>query len=276
MGSFVGHLLPGSFFIWFSMTSLYHFCKSHFSCPHDRQSKSRLLSSPSELSQSFNSYHQLFLQRAATKPLREGLIIIIISTVGVIGEFATGFENGVFTHYANLQHIIMYSGCMMGGIASLLCHYKVAGVPKGLDYFCFCVAMFIEILLFTFHLHGRSPLDIIVHQFLIIIAVVSLCSVIIEWIYMSSKFATIFRIYVTMLQGTWLIQIGFILYNPIPGSQAWADHDHGQLMIVTCIFCLHIIFVLIGVFGMYIFTFRSDPITASALYKELPTQDVES
>ena len=275
MGSFVGHLLPGLLYIGLGIQWFYSLCMSHFSCPHERQSKNRLLSPPSELSQSIN-YHQTISQRTSTKQPIEALSLIFLLTIGVLGEFITGFEHGTFTHYSNLQHITMYVAWIIATISSLLCHYKVTGVPKGFDYLTFALALFIEGLLFTFHLHGRSPLDIIVHQFLIIVIVVSFFTILLEWKHMNSQLATIFRIYLAVLQGSWFIQVGFILYNPIPGSIPWADHDHGQLMIATCIFCLHILFDFMAVFAVYIFTYRFDPIMAFASYKELPIQDILS
>ena len=39
-------------------------------------------------------------------------------------------------------------------------------------------------------------------------------------------------------------QIGFILYSPLPGFVPWSDHDHGQMMIVTSLFVIHMIGVL--------------------------------
>lgn len=277
MGSFAGHLLPGLGFIVLAVKWLYSICKSNISSStHERQSKSRLLSPPREFVSQSIKYHQTFAQRTGSRQPGDSLLIISISSIGIIGELITGFDHGIFTHYGNMQHITMYSGYLVSAITSLLCHYKLPGVPKGLDYMTIALAVFIEGLLFTFHLHGRTPLDVIVHQFLVIVLVVSFFIIVIEWKYMNNVLVSVFRIYLVFLQGTWFIQVGFILYNPIPGSIPWADHDHGQIMIVTCIFCLHILFNFILIFSIYIITFRFDSIITSRSYKELPTQDIES
>ena len=49
-----------------------------------------------------------------------------------------------------------------------------------------------------------------------------------------------------MLQGTWFIQIGFLLYNPIPGSIPWNGDEPESVMKVTLIFAWHMIGCILG------------------------------
>ena len=51
-----------------------------------------------------------------------------------------------------------------------------------------------------------------------------------------------------MLQGTWFIQIGFLLYNPIPGSIPWNGNEPESVMKVTLIFAWHMIGCILGKF----------------------------
>jgi hypothetical protein len=67
-----------------------------------------------------------------------------------------------------------------------------------------------------------------------------------------------FRTFCVTLQGTWFIQVGFILYNPLPGAIPWGDHDHNQIMLITTIFCLHMASVLCFMFVVGMVTYRAN------------------
>ncbi|ROT69431.1 hypothetical protein C7M84_012324 [Penaeus vannamei] len=74
MGSFMGHILPGSFFFGFGLWSTPTF------------------SSPC----------------CSNVPL-EAFFKIAVTAIGITGEFATAFKNGKFTHLNNAQHMTIGS-----------------------------------------------------------------------------------------------------------------------------------------------------------------------
>ena len=73
--------------------------------------------------------------------------------------------------------------------------------------FSVLVAVFVEGLLFAFHLHGRSALDIHVHQLLIITIAITFVSVVNEWKHRNNVLAVVFRSLCFLIQGTWFIQV---------------------------------------------------------------------
>lgn len=278
MGSFSGHLFPGLVFIFQSLKWLYYLCsrdtRYHSSKRHGGRDERN-----GEIV--YNCHVTTFIGRTRTPQPSDSLHMIILTVIGMIGEFITGFQNGSFAHYGNIQHITMYASFALASVAALLCDQEIPGVPDGLDYVTFIIALFIEALLFTYHLHGRTPLDVTVHQFLIILLAVSIAIVLIEWHFNNKILPSILRIYVTLLQGTWFIQVAFILYNPLPSATQWIQHDHAHIILVTCIFCLHLLFAFIFVFGVFICSCsvnHSHPCHSSptSSYRQLPTNDVES
>ncbi|KAK3101217.1 hypothetical protein FSP39_001834 [Pinctada imbricata] len=52
------------------------------------------------------------------------------------------------------------------------------------------------------------------------------------------------------ISGTWLWQIGFILYDPYPNAEKWKGNDHDELMIATMFFAWHVgavLFVMLAI-----------------------------
>lgn len=57
-----------------------------------------------------------------------------------------------------------------------------------------------------------------------------------------------------MTIGSWLIQIGFMLYKPISGHK-WMDDDKNDIMFVTTFFCWHVAFIAMLMVWIYGFFF---------------------
>ncbi|XP_074655506.1 transmembrane protein 45B-like [Tubulanus polymorphus] len=149
-------------------------------------------------------------------------------------------------HEGNGQHITMYGGFIICGILDILVHYKIRFVPKNADYLASALAFAIELILFKFHLHGRSRLDIQIHTLLVYIVALNVITILAEMRYPNSVIAGLARAFFVILQGTWFYQVAFILYNPIPGAEPWDGENHEQMMITTIIFGWHMLIILIA------------------------------
>ncbi|RWS24978.1 transmembrane protein 45B-like protein [Leptotrombidium deliense] len=234
MGSFLGHIVPGTFFIIFGLRWLYLTIDRYF----------KLISK--------HHYSKAVTYRCtATFPFSccpnkpgEGYLKIISCAIGMTAEIVTAFDNGKFTSMGNTQHSTMYFFFGLNGVVDVLLFYGMP-VPQGSDYLTMALACFIEGLLFYFHLHGRTMLDILVHQLLLVAIIASFFACLIEWKYRNNVLSILFRSSAALLQGTWFYQVGFILYNPIPGAEKWEPENHSQIMLVTAIFCWHIAGVLL-------------------------------
>lgn len=60
----------------------------------------------------------------------------------------------------------MFAFFLINGVVDLLYFYGMPGLPPHLDYLSAILAFAMEGMLFMWHLHGRSPMDIQVHTFL--------------------------------------------------------------------------------------------------------------
>lgn len=118
-------------------------------------------------------------------------------------------------------------------------------LPPGSDYFSLSITVFIQGLLFAFHNHGKSPLDAHVHIMFVIAIAVTFFSILIEWKKSDQLLAVLFRSFCFLVQGLWLVQIAFILYNPISGHEPWNRDNNDSIMMATALFGIHILSAII-------------------------------
>ena len=80
----------------------------------------------------------------------------------ITGEVGTGFDgNGHWIQWGNSQHISMYFFFGFSGLMDILYFYEF-NLPPNLDYGTSVIAFLMEGFLFANHLHGRTPLDVMV------------------------------------------------------------------------------------------------------------------
>ncbi|EFX83394.1 hypothetical protein DAPPUDRAFT_301897 [Daphnia pulex] len=233
MGTLLGHMLPGTFFILFAVWWLVSITRRYY--------RSRISRHGEEYRSS-----TMYLSSCLPRVPIEGILKIVATSIGIAGETATGFENGHWTHWGNAQHISMFLFFGFTGVVDVLYFYKV-DLPPGLDYAAAFLAFSIEGFLFGNHLHGRSHMDVMVHMYLFYVITACVACVALEARYRENVTVALARTYFTFLQGTWFYQIGFILYPP--GSMAqWDMEDHEQMMIVTMLFSWHCAIVAVTMF----------------------------
>uniref|UniRef100_A0A147BNT1 Putative transmembrane protein n=1 Tax=Ixodes ricinus TaxID=34613 RepID=A0A147BNT1_IXORI len=167
----------------------------------------------------------------------DGLYKMAAGCFGTANYAWLGISNGHFTETSNAQHMSLFVFYGMSGILDALTANK-SPLPEGTDYAGLMMAFSVQALLFHFHLHGRSPMDVLVHTLLVYTTVAAAACVGIEMAFRRSALAALGRAFFTILQGTWLVQIAFILYYPWSGGHSWKD-DHQDLMLATAIYTWH-------------------------------------
>ncbi|XP_034439173.1 transmembrane protein 45A [Hippoglossus hippoglossus] len=241
MGSFKGHALPGSFFLvaglwWTAKYSLWHATRRN-----KNVGSTRLAS------------------RASQRRLEiiESSVIVFFSFFGMLAEqfFADGpklrlydFAEKHWEHLMNWQHATMYLFFGLAGIVSLIIHTTEA-VPLTLDRLMLAIAFFNEGFLFFYHLHGRSMLDVHVHQLLLYAIFGEALVAFLEVFHRGNIILELVRCSLTVVQGTWFWQIGFVLYSP--SGTEWDMKDHNNMMFITMCFSWHLAFAMLIVGLVY-------------------------
>ena len=86
----------------------------------------------------------------------------------------------------------------------------------------------VEGLLFSFHLMGRDMIDTSLHTLLVYTCYACALITLLELHFRHNILVSLGRGFCTLLQGTWFIQTGFILYNPFkstPWNSEGSVHD---------------------------------------------------
>ncbi|XP_077440220.1 LOW QUALITY PROTEIN: transmembrane protein 45A [Vanacampus margaritifer] len=241
MGSFKGHALPGSFFLlggvwWTAKYSLWHATRRNKSMGSTRLSG-----------------------RATQRRLEllESSLVLCFSLVGMLAEqfLADGprlrlydFAENQWKDLMNWQHATMYLFFGLAGCASLIVHATEAA-PLALDRMTMAVAFFNEGFLFLFHLHGRTALDVHLHMLLLYAVFGAALVAFLELFHRGNILLELLRCVLTLLQGSWFWQIGYVLYPP-SGAQ-WDPKDHNNVMFITMCYSWHLAFAMLCVGALY-------------------------
>lgn len=226
MANFKGHALPGSFFLVFGLWWSVKYPLRYL----NQKMKSGCRSS-------------LCYQRLE---LAEGVAKAVFALVGILAEqfvpdgphmHLYNGEEKSWVHLMNWQHSTMYLFYGLSGVIDILV-YSPLKVPQGLDRLALFLAVFIEGLLFYFHVHNRPELDQHIHSLLLIAVFGGSITIFIEVFLRDHIVLELFRTSLTILQGTWFWQIGFVLYPPWGGPE-WNQTEHENIMFITMCFCWH-------------------------------------
>ncbi|KAM9763007.1 transmembrane protein 45A [Menidia menidia] len=235
MGSFKGHALPGSFFLvagiwWTGKYSLWHATRRNKSLGSTR-----------------------LASRASQRRLEmmESSVILFFSFFGMLAEqfFAGGpklqlydFTEKHWELLMNWQHATMYLFFGLAAAVSLIIHTTEAA-PLALDRLMLAIAFFNEGFLFLYHLHGRSMLDVHVHQLLLYAVFGQAGVAFLEVFHRGNIILELLRCTLTILQGSWFWEIGFVLYPP--NGPTWDLQDHSNMMFITMCFSWHLAFAML-------------------------------
>jgi len=221
----MGHIIPGTFFIGLSLWWIYSILYRYYKCRITHQEGNYRNSA---------TFPTVALSRVPV----EAIFKVVASSIGIAGEVGTGFDgNGHWIQWGNAQHISMFFFFGLSGVMDALYFYGFH-LPPNLDYATATIAFLIEGFLFGNHLHGRTPLDVMIHTYLFYIIICGAVCVGLEGVYRTSVILALARAYTVLIQGTWFYQVGFMLYPP-PGVEKWDEKSHTQMMIATVAFTWH-------------------------------------
>lgn len=235
MGTFQGHLLPGVSFLVLGLLWTVNIIRRALMCRKKDIPFYNTVTYPLPMH-----------GRCVKWPLEAG-IKITLTAIAMGAELfaATNYgQAGKVVYIGDLQHVTMYAFFCISGIIDVLHSYKKT--IAGLDHAALTMAFLVEGLLFMYHLHGNDALNRLVHTLLIY--AIFACAVFssIEIVVKESMLLALARAFAVILQGTWFILVGFILFPPVSlGLHRWKEGDEDQLTKVAILFSWNIVGVFI-------------------------------
>ncbi|XP_062522878.1 transmembrane protein 45B-like [Corticium candelabrum] len=177
---------------------------------------------------------------------------IILPLPGILSEMITAkfsfYTPRGLVNTSNFGHTAMYTPFVISGVVDLVaCR---ASLPVGTERAFVGLAFAIETLTFVFHLHGRPELDAQVHIMLCVGIGASLVFACLEFHDPSCFVHRIGRGLFSLIQGTWFIQVGFILF----GWPPWNPDEAGVVELIPVLFCWHIVGNLLATCMIYLMT----------------------
>ncbi|NXS91456.1 TM45B protein, partial [Jacana jacana] len=141
-----------------------------------------------------------------------------------------------WTDLTHWHYTTMYLFFVLSGIVDA-CHASLK-LPLGLDRLSLSVALFVEGLLFCFHDYNDGTLDHHLHSLLAMAIFVGALCALLEVFLRDHIILETIRTSSFLLQGSWLWQIGFVLFPPW-GGPGWDQTDHSNFVFLTMCFCWH-------------------------------------
>lgn len=196
MGTFVGHILPGAGFLLLGLWHMYNIVGGYVRSPW--------------------SYKTRTWFPAEGKRLRHAeLYFIIIGACGsMAGELLPDRFWSVTTHLNNFEHATISLTVLLYAAFALAVDVLRIHVPQGWLHAAAAIALGQELLLFHFHSADHMGLEGHYHWLLQLPIVAGILALILEIFILHMSVIGVLRSMSFVLQGSWFILMGFILWTP--------------------------------------------------------------
>ena len=227
MGDFLGHAVPGAMFL---SLSLWWFLGTLIRTQHRIRDTRDLHRSNGPVNARLKSHaHSPVWFQCPGKTLSkipiEPIVKVVLAIVGVLGELVLSKawtlinKDGEFEaeNLNNHSHTAMYCFFGLSGVVDLTIWYNLVPLPPKSDYLIFSACFWVEGFLFYFHLHGHSGISVRLHTILYIIIFVTAAAFLLDvFLTRQQSLFALMRAILLGVQGTWFLQIAFVLYGPNP------------------------------------------------------------
>ncbi|XP_037273356.2 transmembrane protein 45B [Rhipicephalus microplus] len=232
MGTFIGHALTGSFLFFFGTWWTFAAWRNYV---RSRETKRR-----------YQCRCSYAVPGLPPKFSTEGIVKITSCCICIAMESSVTSRRNSLAYTESVLQQTMYAFFLLNGVVDVLYNAGLP-LPPNTDYVVLLIATASEGLLFHFYLQGKPLLDVMIHTLLVYTIAALVACLIAEMCRPRSILASLGRAYFCLLQATWLWQIAFILYNPLPGYKPWDVQSHIDSMMATSVFAWHMIAVLVYV-----------------------------
>uniref|UniRef100_T1J6W1 Transmembrane protein 45B n=1 Tax=Strigamia maritima TaxID=126957 RepID=T1J6W1_STRMM len=204
----------------------------------------------------------------------ESIVKFFIFLVGFISEIP---YNGIsITHIdtQNIVHVTIYWFVLIQSLVEILQFYKFRFIPPSAEYFTFVLAFIMHMFIFAAHIRGKSELNGLLHSLLALAIAGCAFTFALEAFIRDNFMVTLARCTCMLVQGTWIIHLGFILFPPIADMKNWAPElDHMNYMVLVMFFSWHIAVdtLIVFLFGKVVIS-KSDifPVTIDTAFNGSP------
>ncbi|XP_038601029.1 transmembrane epididymal protein 1A-like [Tachyglossus aculeatus] len=150
------------------------------------------------------------------------------------------------------QHVTMFGFFALSGWVDLVSWVWLARRQEGLERAALALAFHVLALLLLTHSQGKDPVENRVHFLLLLPAFLMALVLTLELWAPDQPQLWVAKTWLLLVQGSWLLQIAFMLYRP-PTGQPWRGDNPADLMFLSTFFCWHLALdmgLLAAVYGL--------------------------
>lgn len=177
-------------------------------------------------------------------PCFEGCFKLLCGLLVLVNEVKDYLQDDDSFSMKRANHIIIFHLYCLSGAADIMTKRRMA-VPPHTDYVALLITAVMSGLLLHFHQHGRDTFDSLLHTLLVCTYISLAVCLVVEMRHRHSVMAALGRAACASLQGTWLVNMAFLLFSPFSRGGQWWNNDHEHMMLVTALFGCHVIGVLL-------------------------------
>ena len=255
MGSFAGHVLPGSLFLavglwwWFHILALIAKAQARFLKHRDSRRTNNFEFAYSDFVST--TWQKIPLPCLRAVPVEPGLKAIG-ATLGIFAELTrtdwtikslTDNHENFSGDLNNYAHATMFAMFLLPSVLEILRFYSILFLPPATEYVLSSLAFSVVGELFYFHTDGRPDLDQRVHSLICVVAFSVSIVIILEAWQRKSVILFVARTILVVLLGTWFFQVAHVLY----GTHPWKDTPSNREFI-SISFTWHILGLLLTCF----------------------------
>uniref|UniRef100_G1MPA5 Transmembrane epididymal protein 1 n=1 Tax=Ailuropoda melanoleuca TaxID=9646 RepID=G1MPA5_AILME len=126
-----------------------------------------------------------------------------------------------FMYPKEWQHLTMFILLTLNGCVDVMSKNLLPRRCVLLEKCTLALMFYVLLLLLTSHVQDSTGIELQTHCLLILVVFLLMLT------------------FLFLMMGSWLIQVGFILYKPVTGYP-WQDDDISDIMFVTTFFCWHV------------------------------------
>ncbi|CAF1342243.1 unnamed protein product [Rotaria magnacalcarata] len=241
MGTFIGHIAPGVFFIFFAFWWHIHNCARYIkSLANEGDEKTKRTKNKFQGSTTYPCYcipgkivHRL--------PI-ESIMKLLITSIHFSIELIGGYYSEPTPHIGeeNAHHTAMLFGFFLGAWVEILVHCK-APLPTRITQAMGFLAFAMEGLMMGFHLHARSMVDGHIHVLLALTIVCSMIGALAECFDPNNFWFIVARSFFALTQGTWFLQAAYVIWPQTTNPYfVWDTNSHRSVSILTMCYAYHL------------------------------------
>uniref|UniRef100_A0A8C8YKF6 Transmembrane epididymal protein 1 n=1 Tax=Prolemur simus TaxID=1328070 RepID=A0A8C8YKF6_PROSS len=163
-----------------------------------------------------------------------------------------------FLYPKEWQHLTMFILLILNGCVDVMSKNLLPQRCVVLEKGTLVLSFYELLLLMVSHLQGSSGVELQVHSLLILVVFLLMLVLTAELWAPDMSQLWVMETFLFLMMGSWLMQVGFILFRPVSGYP-WQDDDINDIMFVTTFFCWHLMInasCLLGIYGFSSFWHR--------------------